>query len=103
MSSCFISQFHEWKGLTKIRAEWKQGSKLLGFRMSGTPKKTQFLDQVQGFRPESQELSGGQTALNLGVLTGNPEIAREIQILRQVFRMETQIFIVISSPVGGGP
>ena len=58
---------------------------------------TQFLDQ--GFRPETQELSGRRTALNLGFLTGNPEIAGEIQILRQVFRMETQILIVISSPV----
>ncbi len=60
-------------------------------------KETQFLDQ--GFRPETQELSGWQTALNSGFLTGNPEIAGEIQILRQVFRTETQILIVIFSPV----
>ncbi len=40
-----------------------------------------------------------QTALNLGFLTGNPKIAREIQILMQVFRTETQTLIVISSPV----
>ena len=57
---------------------------------------TQFLDQV--FRPEIQELSGQRTALNLSFLIGNPEIAGEIQILREVFRMETQILIVISSP-----
>ena len=44
---------------------------------------TQFLDQ--GFPPETQELSSGWTTLNLGLLTGNPEIAAEIQILRQVF------------------
>ncbi len=59
-------------------------------------KDTQILDQ--GFRPETQELSGQQTALNLGFLTGNTEMAREIQILRQIFRTETQILIVISSP-----
>ncbi len=58
---------------------------------------TQFMNQ--GFRPEIQELSGRQTALNLGFLTGNPEIAGEIQILRQVFWMEAQISIIISSPV----
>ncbi len=40
-----------------------------------------------------------RTALNLGFLTGNPEIDGEIQTLRQVFRMETQILNVISSPV----
>ncbi len=57
---------------------------------------TRFLDQ--GFRLETQDLSGWRTALDLGFLTGNPEIAGEIQILRQVFRMETQILIVISSP-----
>ena len=51
----------------------------------------------QGFQPETQELSGQRTALNLGHLTGNLEIAKEIQILRQVFRMET-LLIVISSP-----
>ncbi len=56
----------------------------------------QFLDQ--GFRPETLELSGRQTALNLGFQTGKPEIDREIQRLRQVFRIETQILIVISSP-----
>ena len=58
---------------------------------------TQFLDQ--GFHPETQELSGWRTALNLGFLTGNPEIAMEIQIQTQVFWMETQILILISSPV----
>ena len=57
---------------------------------------TEFLDQT--FRPETQELSGQQTDLNWGFLTGNPEIAGEIQILRQVFRTEIQILIVISSP-----
>ncbi len=36
--------------------------------------------------------------LGMGFLTGNPEIAGEIQIVRQVFQMETQILIVISSP-----
>ena len=57
---------------------------------------TQFLEQ--GFRTENQE---GWTTFNLCFLTGNPEIAEEIQILRQVFRMETQILIVISSPAFG--
>ena len=52
-------------------------------------KKTQFLDQ--GFRSETQELSGRRTALNLRFLTGNPDFAGEIQMLRQVFRMEIQI------------
>ncbi len=59
----------------------------------------QFLDQ--GFGPETQELSGGWTTLNLGLLTGNPEIAVEIQILGQVFRTEIQILIVISSLEAG--
>ena len=39
------------------------------------------------------------TVCEVEVLTGNPEIAREIQILRQVFQIETQILIIISSPV----
>ena len=47
------------------------------------------------FRLENQELPCRCTTLNLGFLTGNPEIDREIQIVRQVFRMETQILIVI--------
>ncbi len=65
----------------------------------GHPKmmtETQFFDQ--GFRLETQVLSGRWTSLNLGFLTGNPLIAGEIQILRQVFRTETQILIVFSSP-----
>ena len=57
---------------------------------------TRFLDQ--GFQLEIQELSCQQTVLYLGFLTGDPEIAVEIQIPRQVFRMETQILILISSP-----
>ena len=59
---------------------------------------TQFLDQ--GSQLETRELSGRQTALNLGFLIGNPDIniAGEIQILRQVFQTQTQILIVISSP-----
>ena len=56
----------------------------------------QFLDQ--GFRLETPKLSGRRTALYLRFLTGNPEIAGEIQILRQVLRTKTQILIVISSP-----
>ncbi len=36
--------------------------------------------------------------LKLGFLTGNPEVAVEIEILRENFRMETQILVVISSP-----
>ena len=35
--------------------------------------------------------------LNLGFQTENPEIAKETQILRQVFWTETQILIVIPS------
>ena len=50
-------------------------------------------------RPESQEFSGQWRTLNLGFVTGNPEIAGKIQILWQVFRKETQILIIISSPV----
>ncbi len=52
-----------------------QGSKLLGFRMSGTPKmvkETRFLDQ--GFQLETHELSGKLTTLNLGFVTGNPKL-----------------------------
>ncbi len=76
-----------------------QGSKLLGFRMSGTPKNGDWKSILaKVFRPETQEWSGWRTALNLGFLIRNPEIAGEIQILRQVFRTETQILIVIPSP-----
>ncbi len=57
---------------------------------------TQLLDQ--DFQPETQEWQQ-QTAFNLSFLTGNPEIAKEIQTLRQVFQTETQILIIISSPV----
>ncbi len=53
----------------------------------------------QGFRLETQGLSNTWTTFNLDFLTGNPEFAGEIQILRRVFRTETQILIVISSPV----
>ena len=59
-------------------------------------KETEFLDQ--GLRLETQVLPGQHTTLNLGFLTGNPEISREIQILRQVFRTETKNLIIISSP-----
>ncbi len=45
----------------------------------------------QGFRPETQELTGRWTTLNLGLLVGNREIAAEIEILRQVFQTGTQI------------
>ncbi len=61
---------------------------------------TQCLEQ--GFRTETKELSGQRTALNLGFLIGKPEIAWEIQRLRQVFRMETQILSIISSPARMG-
>ena len=57
----------------------------------------QFLDQ--GVWPETQELSVQWAVLNLGFLTGTPEIAGKIQILRQVFQTETQVVIVISKPV----
>ncbi len=50
---------------------------------------TQYLDE--GFRPETQELLGRLKTLNLGLLAGNLEIAAENEILRQVFRTETQI------------
>ncbi len=58
---------------------------------------TQILEQ--SFQPETQELSGIWTTLDLGFLTGKPEIATKIQILRQVFRTEIQILIMIFSPV----
>ena len=57
---------------------------------------TQILNQ--GFQLETQGLSSRWTTLNLSFLMGNPEIAGEIQIPRQGFRMETHIFVVISSP-----
>ncbi len=72
---------------------------VLGFRISGTPKmvmETQILEQV--FQPETQGLCGWWTTLYFGLLTENRETAKEIQFLRQVFRMEIQILIVISSP-----
>ncbi len=48
----------------------------------------------QGFWSETQELSGWSTILNLDFW----ESAWEIKILGQVFRTETQILILISSP-----
>ena len=81
----------------------QQGSRLLGFRMSVTPKNGDGKPIVgPGFptrnpgivRPiDSLKLKGFLT-----MLTGNPEIAGEIQILRQVYRMKTPILIVIFSP-----
>ena len=53
--------------------------------------KTQILEQ------ESKECQVGGHPYTW-ILTGNRETAGEIQILRQVFQMETQILIVISSP-----
>ena len=53
----------------------------------------------QGFRAETQRLSVRWTTLNLDFLIGKSEIVGEIQSLGQVFWMETQILIVISSPV----
>ncbi len=50
------------------------------------------------FHLELQGLSARWKTFNLGFWTGNPEIAGEIQILRQVFQTETYILIVISSP-----
>ena len=56
----------------------------------------QILEQV--FWLETGGLSGRWTTLNLGFSAGNSENAKEIQILRQVFRTETQVLIVISNP-----
>ena len=63
--------------------------------MSGTPKNGDGINSsvCRPDQPETQELSYRQTALNLCVLTGNPEIAGEIQILKQVFQTEMQIFL----------
>ena len=61
-----------------------QGSKLLGFWMSGKAQN-----------------GNGNPILGPGVQTGNPEIAGEIQTPRQVSQMETQILIEISSSAIG--
>ncbi len=58
------------------------GSKLLGFQIFRTPKNC---DRNPNFWA--------------GFPNGNPEIAWEIQNLRQVFQTEIQLLIVISSPV----
>ena len=84
-----ISFNHHCPLITLVLSFVLQGLKLLGFRMSRTPKNGD----------GNREMSGQQTALNLGCLRGNPEIAGEIQLLRQVFRTETQILTEISSPV----
>ncbi len=60
--------------------------------MSGAPK------NGDGNPILGPELSSRQTTLNFGFVTETQEIARGIKILRQVFQMETQILIVISSP-----
>ncbi len=80
-----------------------QGSKLLGFRMSGTPKNggwNPFLGpEFPTGNPGIVRLTDKYKLVLLGFLTGNPQIAGEIQMPRQDFWMETQILIVISSPV----
>ncbi len=77
----------------------QQGSKLLGFRMSGTPKNGDGNPLLgPGFPTGNPGIVRLTDNFKIGFLTGNPEIAEEIQILRQVFRTETQILIVISSP-----
>ena len=63
--------------------------------VSGCPGHTKMVTETQFLE---QELSGSWTTLNFGFLTGNQEIAKEIQILRQVFQMKNQILIIISSP-----
>ena len=95
-----VSHWHTIFIVDILRLAWtSQGSKLLGFRMSRTPRNGNGNPILgPGFPTETQELSGQRTALNWGFLTGNPEIAGENQIPRQVFRRETQILIVISSP-----
>ena len=77
-----------------------QGSKLLGFWMSGIPQNGGGNPNLKaGFPVGSPGLVGRWTTLYWGCFTGNPVFVREIQILRQVFQTENQILIVISSPV----
>ncbi len=69
--------------------------------MSGTPRNGDRNPILgPGFPTGNPEIVRPTDSLELGFLTGNPEIAGEIQIhvLRQVFRMETQILIATSSP-----
>ncbi len=75
----------------------KQGSKSLGYWIPGTPKNGGGnQDLAAGFPTGKQEIV---REMDSCFLTGNPEITKEIQILRQVFQTETQILIAISSPV----
>ena len=72
----------------------------MGFRISGTPKNGERNRNLgAGFPTGNPGIFRLIYNLNLGFQTGNQEIAQEIQILRQIFRIETQILIVISSPV----